>query len=86
MAKAKKAKPLESDFDVFLQKTGARMRELRIQKGFSNYEHFAYEHNIGRSQYGKYEQGKDDLRLSSLYKIILSLDLTFEEFFSEGFD
>ena len=86
MAKAKKTKSIESDFDVFLQKVGARMRDLRTKKGFSNYEHFAYEHNIGRSQYGKYEQGKDDLRLSSLYKIITSFDLTFEEFFGEGFD
>jgi len=86
MAKSKKVKPSESDFDIFLQKIGERMKQLRLKKGFSNYENFAYENNIGRSQYGKYEKGKDDLRMSSMYKVLNSLDVSFEQFFSEGFD
>lgn len=85
MAKAKKEISKKSDYDLFLQKVGERMRQLRIEKGFTNYEHFAYEHGIGRSQYGKYEQGKDDLRLSSLYKVVMSLGMSLEDFFAEGF-
>lgn len=86
MAKQKKATPPPTDFDIFLKKVGDRMREIRTKKGFSNYEIFAFEHNLGRSQYGKYENGTEDLRLSSLHKVISSFDMTFEEFFSEGFD
>jgi transcriptional regulator with XRE-family HTH domain len=83
---AKKKSPPQTDFDTFLKKVGERMRQLRIKKGFTNYENFAYEHELGRSQYGKYENGTEDLRLSSLYKVIESMEVSFEEFFSEGFD
>nr|MBK9653501.1 helix-turn-helix transcriptional regulator [Bacteroidota bacterium] len=63
----------------------ARLRELRISKGFSNYEYFAYEHNISRSQYGRYEKG-EDIRFSSLIKLIKAFELTPTEFFKKGFE
>jgi len=85
MPKTKKAVPKPDEFEVFLQKVGARMRQLRIEKGYTNYEHFAYDHNIGRAQYGKYEKGRDDLRLSSLYRVINELDISIQDFFKEGF-
>ena len=84
MSKAKKENP-KDDFEIFLQKVGNRIRKLRIAKGYTNYEHFAYDHDIARAQYGKYEQGKDDLRLSSLYRVLKSFDISFEEFFGEDF-
>lgn len=84
MAKMKKEAPQE-DFEAFLQKVGGKIRKLRIAKGYSNYEHFAYDHDIARAQYGKYEQGRDDLRLSSLYKVLKSLGITFEDFFKDDF-
>ena len=68
-----------------LEKLGNRIKSIRIKKGYSNYEYFAYEHNISRSQFGRYERG-EDLRYSSLLKVIHAFGMTFEEFFSEGFD
>jgi transcriptional regulator with XRE-family HTH domain len=68
-----------------LKKLGDRIRFLREQKGYNNYEVFAYEHNISRSQYGRYEKGQD-LRFTSLVRIVQALDMTLEQFFSEGFD
>lgn len=68
-----------------LVKLGKRIRELRIKKGYSNYETFAYDHNIPRAQFGRYEQG-EDLRYSSLLRVVKALGVTMEEFFSEGFD
>jgi transcriptional regulator with XRE-family HTH domain len=68
-----------------LKKLGKRIRSLRIKKGYSNYENFAFEHDIARAQYGKYEQG-EDLRYSSLMKVIKALGISVKEFFSEGFD
>jgi len=67
-----------------LVKLGKRIKELRIKKGYSNYETFAYDHNIPRAQYGRYEQG-EDLRYSSLLRVTKALGISLEEFFSEGF-
>lgn len=68
-----------------LKKLAERIRSLRIKKGYSNYENFAYEHDIARAQYGKYEKG-EDLRYSSLLRVIRALGVSVKEFFSEGFD
>ena len=68
-----------------LKKLGARIKSLRIQKGYSNYEYFAYEKDIPRAQYGRYENG-EDLRFSSLVKVVKAFDMSLQEFFSEGFN
>lgn len=70
---------------VELKKLGARIKALRIKKGYTNYENFAFEHDIPRAQFGRYERG-EDLRYSSLLKVIRALGVTPKEFFSEGFD
>lgn len=67
-----------------LENLGNRFRELRIKKGYSNYEQFAFDHEIPRTQYGRYEKGSD-MRFSSLVKVLNAMDMTLEEFFSEGF-
>ncbi|MCF6212787.1 MAG: helix-turn-helix domain-containing protein [Flavobacteriaceae bacterium] len=67
-----------------LQNMGKRLRELRIAKGYTNYELFAYDNNIPRAQYGRYENGQD-LRFSSLLKILKALDISLEDFFKIGF-
>lgn len=73
------------DIEVQIKNLGKRIRELRIKKGYGNAEFFAYDHRINRSQYGKYERG-EDLRFSSLLRILQIHNLTLKEFFSEGFE
>ena len=68
-----------------LKKLANRIRELRQEKGYSNYESFAYENNLPRAQYGRYEKG-EDLKYSSLLKVIRALGVSVQEFFSEGFE
>ncbi len=68
-----------------LENLGNRLRELRTERGFTNYEQFAFEHNLPRAQYGRYEKGQD-LRFSSLVKVLKALDISLEDFFKEGFD
>jgi transcriptional regulator with XRE-family HTH domain len=68
-----------------IKKLAARIKQLRKSKGHNNSEFFAYEKNINRSQYGKYENGVD-MRYSSLLKILDALDVSLKDFFSEGFD
>lgn len=68
-----------------LVKLGDRIKQLRIKKGYTSYEIFAFENGINRAQFGRYERG-EDLRYSSLLKVIRALGVTQREFFSEGFD
>lgn len=65
-----------------LQRLAKRIKQLRIEKGYTSYEYFAYEHNISRAQFGRYERG-EDLRFSSLLKVCNALGVSLEEFFKE---
>ena len=69
----------------FKEKLGARIKSLRIAAGYTNYDFFAYDNNIQRAQWGRYEKGQD-LRFSSLLKVVGAFGMTLQEFFSEGFD
>ncbi len=73
------------DYEEQRIKLGERIKGLRIRKGYTNYESFAYEHNISRAQYGRYEKGQN-IRFSSLIKLMNAFEMTLPEFFSEGFD
>ena len=68
-----------------LKKIGDRITQLRKEKGFSNYEQFAFTHGIGRAQYGRYENGSD-MKLTSFMRVLDALDVSWLEFFGEGFE
>lgn len=68
-----------------LANLGNRLKEIRIARGYTNYEQFAFDNELPRAQYGRYEKGQD-LRFSSLVKVLKALNITLEEFFSKGFD
>lgn len=75
---------VELNTEDALKKLGERIKALRIERGYSSYEYFAYEHGISRAQFGRYEQGQD-LRFSSLVRICNAFNLTLSDFFAEGF-
>ncbi len=83
-SQAKKLVKTELETEDQLKKLGERIKQLRIAKGYTSYEYFAYDHNISRAQFGRYENGQD-LRFSSLIKIINAFEMTLPEFFSKGF-
>lgn len=71
--------------DKRLIDVGNRLKKLRLKKGYSSYEHFAWDYGIPRVGYWKHENGgnitlKNLLRLLDIHKISLS------DFFSEDFD
>ncbi|SFW53121.1 helix-turn-helix domain-containing protein [Chitinophaga sancti] len=70
---------LEAKQAAIYKKIGARIKQLRKEKGYSSYEDFAYENDINRSQFGKYERGAD-MRISTLVKILDALDVDLKEF------
>jgi len=63
-----------------LKKIGIRIKELRKAKGFSNYEHIAYELGMSRSQYWSYESGKN-IEIKTLLRILSLLDISIVDFF-----
>ena len=68
-----------------IRQLGERIKMYRKQAGYTSSEKFAYEKGFNRSQYGKYEVGTN-MRFDSLLKVLQALDVSLEEFFSEGFD
>ena len=68
-----------------IKKLAKRIKSLRIEKGYTSYENFAFDNKIHRAQYGRYETGTD-MQYTSLVRIAKAFDMTLEEFFSEGFD
>jgi transcriptional regulator with XRE-family HTH domain len=85
MAAEKRKKEISQLDQQLLEKLAARLRTFRKEKGFSNYEKLAYEHNLSRSQIGKYEKGHN-MTILSLVTLLRALDVPLREFFSDGFD
>ena len=65
---------------------GKKLMRRRKELGYKNADAFAYETGINRSQYGKYEAGSKDIRVSTLIRVVNALELTIEDFFSTGFE
>jgi transcriptional regulator with XRE-family HTH domain len=77
----KKLSKVEQDL---LKSLGARIRELRQQKNDS-YENFAFEHDLPRAQFGRYELGTN-VTILSLCRVLKALDISLKEFFATGFE
>ncbi len=75
-------KNLTDEEKEILKKLGQRIKTFRLKKGYTNYEHFAYEHGISRTQYGSYETG-ENIKFLTLIKVLKGLDVPLSEFFSE---
>jgi transcriptional regulator with XRE-family HTH domain len=78
-------KPYENELGELITAMGKRMQQLRKESGYTNYELFAFENELPRAQYGRYERGQD-LKISSLLKVIRGYGISIQEFFGEGFE
>ena len=68
-----------------MENLGKRLKEIRIKRGYTNYEQFAFDNELPRAQYGRYEKGQD-LRFSSLIKVLKAMNISLKEFFEQGFE
>jgi transcriptional regulator with XRE-family HTH domain len=73
-------KSITEDEKIVLKKIGERLKKYRKEAGYTNYEYFAYENNISRPQYGKYEAGAN-IQLNTLIRILNNLNVSLEDFF-----
>ncbi len=60
---------------------GRRLKEIRIAKGYTNYEYLAYEIGMSRSQLGTYENGAN-ITIATLVKILDHLGIGLSDFFA----
>jgi transcriptional regulator with XRE-family HTH domain len=64
-----------------LERIGAKLTELRKQKGYTSHEDFAYDYEIPRVQYWRIEKGRTNLTIKSLCRLLAIHKLTIEDFF-----
>jgi len=70
------------DEDI-LRNIGDKLKELRIKKGYSSYENFAVDNDLGRMQYWRLENGKTNMTLKSLLRILEIHELSPSDFFKD---
>jgi transcriptional regulator with XRE-family HTH domain len=58
-----------------------RLKQLRKEKGFNNYEHFAYELGMSRSAYWRIEKGAN-FEMRTLLRMCKLLGITLHDFFT----
>lgn len=71
--------------DTRFKLIGARIKALRIARGYKSQEKAALAIGINRTQWADYETGVE-MKLSSFFRVLDGLQVTPQEFFSEGFD
>lgn len=58
-----------------------RLKQIRKEKGYNNYEHIAFDLGMSRSAYWRLESG-ENFSIKTLLKICKVLDITLEDFFA----
>ena len=72
----------EEILDSALKNIGLKLVELRKEKGYTSHESFAYDHDIPRMHYWRIENGKTNITIRSLMKILHVHNLELTEFFA----
>ncbi len=68
------------------KKLGDRLKKLRLKKGYTSLEKFAFDNELSRVLYSNYENGKGNITYKNLLKVTHALNISLKDFFSEGFD
>lgn len=74
----------EGSVEKIMEDIGRRVRELRIKKGYTSAENFAYDHDLPRVHYWRIERGKVNITIKSLHRILSIHKITIEDFFRNG--
>ncbi len=82
VAEKKKPKTDTSSQDGRIKNIGAHIKTLRIQKGYTSAEIFAYEHDLNRISYWRMERGCN-ITMNSLLRILDIHKITLSEFFKD---
>lgn len=68
--------------DPRMKLIGKRIKELRIEAGYSSGENFATDHRIGRMAYWRCESGTSNITMQTLFTVLDAHDMTLSDFFA----
>jgi transcriptional regulator with XRE-family HTH domain len=69
--------------EPLLKQIGLKLTELRIAKGYKSHETFAYDFDLPRMHYWRIENGRTNITLKTLLRILSIHKMGFEDFVSE---
>ena len=79
------AKPkYNDDFDKTMLEIANKLKQLRLEAGYTSYENFAWDNDINRMQYWKMEKGITNFTMRSLHKVLKAHNMDFNEFFNKN--
>ena len=68
--------------DLRIAKIANKIKELRIKKGYTSHETFAWKNELNRVQYWRIEKGSN-ITLKTLITILNIHDISLSDFFSD---
>lgn len=68
--------------NITIERIASKLKRLRLQKGYTSYETFAYDHELPRVQYWRMEKGTN-FTIKNLLKILDIHEISIEDFFSD---
>jgi transcriptional regulator with XRE-family HTH domain len=74
---------VQDEFSSDFQWISQRLKKLRKEKGYKNYEHFAYELGMSRSAYWRIENGAN-FEMRTLLRICKVLQISPHDFFQNN--
>lgn len=78
---AKKSLP-EKTLDPRIIKIAKKLKQMRIEAGYTSYENFAIDKGLKRMQYWRMEKGSN-FTFTSFLKILDAHDMSLESFFKD---
>lgn len=78
----KQGKIISESIDPRIIKIAAKVKELRINAGYSSHESFAWDNNLNRVQYWRIENGSN-ITMKTLLRVIDLFKISLSEFFKD---
>jgi transcriptional regulator with XRE-family HTH domain len=75
-------KPVKEENDLRILKIANKIKELRLQKGYSSHENFAWDNNLSRVQYWRIEKGSN-ITMKTLLSILDIHKVSLSDFFKD---
>lgn len=68
--------------DSYVQRIASKLKQMRIDAGFTSYENFANAKDLDRKQYWRIENGAN-ITISTLIKVLELHKVSMKDFFSD---
>lgn len=72
----------DKNIELKINQISKKLKEIRLSKGYSSYETFAFDNNLNRVQYWRIESGSN-ITLKTLLKVLDIHKISLEDFFKD---